>query len=237
MSTAPTPRSICAALEGIAHAEAEWLIKSDGTRVNLADVLCEIAGGADQKHVTHIPGYCDPETGEPVLLVLSTICAADGSQTTSTEMIPMATLTPAVADNSRNTPLAAQVTSFKLRDAFDGTAGDVLALAIAAASPVFNDDAETAATAEQLCDFDYTALPCGAKCLPDGETDPANAVEVEVDATFVNGVQVRSGGDPEKGGTDLSAPVSQAAGAVSVWCFTFAAEADKAGVIVSNGGA
>lgn len=143
----------------------------------------------------------------------------------------MAGLTPAVPSDDDNIPLSAQVTSFKLRDEFKGTVADVLALAIGEAEPVFTDVDETPATAPYICDYNILALACKTICLKD-PLDVESGAPVEKDGTFINGVQVRTDGDPMKGGVDLEAPVSQVAGGVSVWCFTFSAEADKGNNII-----
>ena len=151
------------------------------------------------------------------------------------EEIDMADFEPVVASDDLNTFVETQITSFKLRDAFDGDVAAVHAAALAAVAPAFTlpDGTEVPATDAEICDFNYRALACRTLCLPDGETDPANAVPVEADGTFVNGVNVRAGGDPEKGGADLTAPVSQIADAVSVWCFNYRLELDKNGEPVS----
>ena len=148
----------------------------------------------------------------------------------------MANFEPAVRSDDSITFGEAQVTSFKLRDEFKGPAADVLTEALAQAeitipNPVDPALEPTPVTADMLCDYDYFALPCGSVCLKD-PLDAASGQEVKVDGTFVNGTQVRSGGDPEKGGTDLTAPVAQVEGAVSAWCFTFRAAFDKAGELV-----
>ena len=219
---------------------SEFQPGTDPVDIAILECLRELkAGGIDAfggKYINVLDGYCDPETGEPVLIVVTTICADDGTSTTTMETIPMATLTPAVPSSADNTFGETQV-KFKVRDAQADTAGVIIGgelEGLTIANPVNPELEATPVTLDMICDYDVTALPCKAICLED-PLDPESGVEVAADGSYLDAVQIRSDGDPAKGGVDLDAPFSQIEGGVSVWCATFRAEFDKNGVLVGGG--
>lgn len=161
---------------------------------------------------------------------------AGGWDFQNNEVVTMSGLIPAVASDANNTFGEAQV-KFKLIGAAAATAGEIIEKqleGIVIPNPVNPALEPTPVTIDMICDYSVTALPCKAVCLKD-PLDVESGFEVEADGSYLDGVQIRSDGDPAKGGVDLEAPFAQVENGVSVWCPTFRAEFDKNGVLVKVG--
>lgn len=135
--------------------------------------------------------------------------------------------------------LEVEIEHFALQGAeFSGTIEDLVTLALAESGIAFltdNGEQKFPVTPGELCAYKVKAAPCDASVLTD-PLDPASAVKVPNEGTFVNGVQVAGDADAPFAEANLAAPVAQVAEAYSAWCFQFKLEGtcDKEGVFTPN---
>ena len=211
---------------------------TDPVDIAILECLRELkAGGINAtggKHINVLDGYCDPKTGKPVLIVVTTICADDGTSTTTTETIPVANQELNVASNAGEFPkeFTAEIRNLFLpvADMATGTQQDVIDAAVAAGLPdlVCKVTGDTlTATPDMICAGKVRRLPCGFKYLTD-PADPASQETVggteETTCMFAGGLSVNADTDSELGGFDPAAPVVGGDGttndAIGVWCLT-----------------
>lgn len=219
----------------------EAVVFADASTLSPYDMSLGPIEPCDQKDRTVYQDYLHKETCE--LHTLVTCINPDGSTTqillnpdgTTTKDPVMSDFEPAVAspNATEKVTLEAQVIDFALTGEFNGTIADAVAAVIAAEAPVFTlpDGTEQAATADDLCAFKVTAMPCDS-CFLAVPGELASETVVTVDKTFINDNKVRSDGDSEFASVDQTSTVVQAPEARSIWCFEFKleGEVDKAGV-------
>lgn len=234
------------AVELIDHDGCTYTTRPPRPATQIPDQTAQVVSvEPDLGHCTALKSIisCDEDSG--LIYERCTICYSSGAEVTEwyeyprtedskpipEEDINMSGLTPAGVDGTSFIEETQQIMNWRLIDAYTGTVDTVLADAIAAEAPLWEDG--TAVTAADLCDWNSSAFPCKTEILTD-PTDATTAVEVTTDETWVGGVKVRKAEDAEKGGADTSAAVIQVAGvldgdgvqgvSVSNWCFTFKRE-------------
>ena len=205
------------ALKASAHSRAMWLTKSDGTKVNLADVLCCIAEAQEPKPLI-LTMIKQPDC-VPVLVSIPCDGAGGYDFESPTEIPTMAEYElPQAGGEEPMKVLEGEVlgTIILSADSPD-TIGGAFELLTPPALTCKDDPSITVdATIDDLCSYRVRTFPCGTEYLTD-PTDLQTATTVPDDAddrVFIGGKPIGAMGDDEFAGVNFDTPLVMGEGAV-----------------------